>query len=118
MCNKSFYVYLSPKPPRQRISKHLNTKRSKHEMINNAFNYKKAISLLILGSVFSQSFAQYEIKKYTINSGGSTQNEGQYEMTSSIGQTDASGIQAGGNYSLNAGFWHKNNDLIFKNGFE
>ncbi len=87
-------------------------------MIEKAFKYKKAISLIILGMVFSQSFAQYEIRKYTINSGGSTMSEGQYEMTSSIAQTDASNTQANGDYSLNAGFWQEQNDIIFKNGFE
>lgn len=87
-------------------------------MLNKVYKHKKTISLLILGMAFSQSFAQYEIKKYSINSGGSTISSGQYEMTSSIGQTDASNAQTGGNYSLNSGFWHENNDLIFKNGFE
>ena len=87
-------------------------------MLKKTFKYKKAISLLIMGMAFSQSFAQYEMKKYTINSGGSTITGGQYEMTSSIGQTDASNAQTGGDYSLNGGFWHANNDLIFKNGFE
>ncbi len=87
-------------------------------MINKAFKYKRSISLLILGMVFSQSFAQYEIRKYTINSGGSSISGGQYEMTSSIGQTDASDTLANGGYSLNSGFWQENNDLIYKNGFE
>ena len=87
-------------------------------MINKAFKYKKLISILILCMVFSQALAQYEIRKYTINSGGSTISEGQYELTSSIGQIDASNTQANGDYSLNAGFWQESNDIIFKNGFE
>ena len=87
-------------------------------MLNTAFKYKKVIFPLILGMAFSQSFAQYEIKKYTINSGGSTISQGQYELTSSIGQTDASNRQANGDYSLNAGFLQESNDIIFKNGFE
>lgn len=87
-------------------------------MIEKAFKYKKVIFLIILGMVFSQSFAQYEIRKYTINSGGSTMSEGQYEMTSSIAQVDASNTQANGDYSLNAGFRQENTDLIYKNGLE
>ncbi len=44
-----------------------------------------------------------------------------FELNASIGQTDASTTQSGGNYSLNGGYWHENNDftdLIYKNGFE
>jgi len=87
-------------------------------MSNKIFKHKKNIVLIILGMVFSQSFAQYKIKKHTINSGGSKLTANNYEMISSIGQTDASNTQTGGNYSLNGGFWHENNDLIFKNRFE
>ena len=43
---------------------------------------------------------------------------GSYEMNSSIGQVDASDQMINGNLSINGGFWHENNDLIFKNGFE
>ncbi|MCF6320041.1 MAG: hypothetical protein L3J83_12340 [Proteobacteria bacterium] len=78
--------------------------------------------VLVLTMMASQSFAQYEIKKYTINSGGSKITGGSYEMNSSIGQVDASDTLSGGNYALNGGFWHannnNNNDLIFTNGFE
>ncbi|MCF6299787.1 MAG: hypothetical protein L3J52_01480 [Proteobacteria bacterium] len=77
-----------------------------------------AILFLVISLAFSQSFAQYEIKKYSINSGGATMTGGNYEMNSSIGQVDASTTLSSGDYSLNGGFWHENNDLIFKNGFE
>ncbi len=84
---------------------------------------KKKTIATILALLASQSFAQYEIKKYTINSGGGKMAGGNYEMNSSIGQVDASNTQAGGNYSLNGGFWHKTNnapltEIIFTNGFE
>ena len=90
-------------------------------MLNNLKIRKKR--LLILTLVLSQGFAQYEIKKYTINNGGGKMTGGNYEMNSSIGQTDASSTQTGGNYSLNGGFWHKTDttpqaELIFTNGFE
>jgi hypothetical protein len=80
--------------------------------------HKKQLLLLILMMVFGQSIAQYEIKKYSINSGGDKLNQGQYELNSSIGQTDANGTLVGGNYSLNAGFRQENTDLIYKNGLE
>ena len=79
---------------------------------------KKAVVLIMLSLVYSQSFAQYEIKKHTINNGGSRMTGGSYELNASIGQADASSTLSNGAYSLNSGFWHENNDLIFKNGFE
>lgn len=79
---------------------------------------KKVFLLFVLGMVFNQSFAQYEIRKYTINNGGSKMMGGAYKVTSSIGQVDASTAQVTGNYNLNGGFWHGNDNLIFKNGFE
>ncbi len=82
---------------------------------------RKTIQMLLLSLTllaFSQSFAAYSMKKYSINSGAAKISGGQYEMQSSIGQVDASNTMSQGNYQLNGGFWHKNNDLIFKNGFE
>lgn len=87
-------------------------------MINSIVNHRKKFLTLVLGLAFSQSFAVYTIGKYTINSGGGESTGGSYELNGSIGQTDASNTQTGGDYSLNGGFWHGNNDLIFKNGFE
>jgi len=79
---------------------------------------KKAVILFLMSMVYSQSFAQYEIRKHTINNGGSVMTGGSYEMNASIGQADASSTLSTNAYSLNGGFWHENNDLIFKNGFE
>lgn len=87
-------------------------------MLETVFKHKKSLSILFLGLVFSQSFAQYEMRKYSINSGGQTSTGGSYQVSGSIGQADASMELTGGNYSLNGGFWHESNDLIFKNGFE
>jgi hypothetical protein len=78
---------------------------------------KTAIALSLL-LVFGYSFAQYEIKKFTINSGGGKMTGGNYEMNASIAQVDASTAQTNGNYALTGGFWQQNTDLIFKNGFE
>ncbi len=86
---------------------------SKHKTVN-----KKIFFALLLLSILGQSFAQYEIRKHSINSGGSQLTGGSYEMRSSIGQADAGEQLSNGNYSLNGGFWHENRDLIFKNGLE
>ena len=85
---------------------------------NKPKKVKSLVVLVISLLVFSQSFAQYSMRKYTVNSGGATMSGGQFEMKSSVGQVDASNTLSQGNYQLNGGFWHKNNDLIFKNGFE
>jgi len=91
-------------------------------MLETVIKHKKSLSIILLGLVISQSFAQYEIKRYSINSGGQTNSGGDYQISGSVGQVDASNQLTGGNYSLNGGFWHPNNastdDLIFKNGFE
>lgn len=79
---------------------------------------KKALLVFIFSLVYSQSFAGYAIQKHTINNGGSKITGGRYEINASIGQADASSTMSNGAYSLNGGFWHENNDLIFKNGFE
>ena len=49
---------------------------------------------------------QYSIDWYKVSSGGGTSTNGQYAVTGTIGQPDAT-VQPmiGGNYSLAAGFW-------------
>ncbi|MFK8012967.1 MAG: hypothetical protein AB8B80_13065 [Marinicellaceae bacterium] len=79
---------------------------------------KKLIYTIVISLVISQAYAQYEIKKYSINNGGGKLTGGSYELNASIGQTDASATMSNGAYSLDSGFWHQNNDLIFKNTFE
>jgi hypothetical protein len=52
------------------------------------------------------SFAQqYSIDWYKIAGGGGTSAGGTYQVSSTIGQPDASGTMTGGNYSLSGGFW-------------
>jgi len=84
--------------------------------------YIPVFLILTLSIINNLVFAQLEIRKYSINNGGDKMAGGGYEMNSSIAQIDASTIQSGGNFTLNAGFWHRNNssvvDLIFENGFE
>lgn len=73
---------------------------------------------------FSQPFAQYEMKKYTINSGGGdTMSGGSFTLKSSTGQVDASNTMAGGTFGLTGGFWQASaptntTELIFSNSFE
>jgi hypothetical protein len=65
---------------------------------------KKLILLGLLIPTFG--FAQsYSIDWYKISGGGGTSTNGQYSLSGTIGQPDASGAMTGGNYSLTGGFW-------------
>jgi hypothetical protein len=79
---------------------------------------KSALLLIILGFAINQVYAQYEIKKYTLNNAGTTLKTGEYQLSATMGQTDSGQNLAAGSYSLSGGFWQQNNDLIFKNGIE
>src|SRR5450432_2922398 len=62
---------------------------------------------LLLGLLIpTVSFAQqYSIDWYKISGGGGTSSNGQYTVSGTIGQPDASGAMSGGNYSVTGGFW-------------
>ena len=47
----------------------------------------------------------YSIDWYKIAGGGGTSTGGTYQVSGTIGQSDASGAISGGNYSLTGGFW-------------
>lgn len=84
----------------------------------NVNDKRKKVMILILGMTFSSAFAQYEITKSTINSGGGTLENGDYILNGSIAQVDASVQLTEGDFALTGGFWQQNNDLIFRSGFE
>ncbi len=48
---------------------------------------------------------QYTIDWYKISGGGGTSTGGQYSVSGTIGQHDASLAMTGGSYSLTGGFW-------------
>jgi hypothetical protein len=65
------------------------------------------IAILLLGSLFALSaWAQpYSVDWHKISAGGGTSTNGQYSLSGTIGQHDASGPMTGGNYALVGGFW-------------
>jgi len=84
---------------------------------------KLILALIIMSiSISTPSFAQYQITKHTINSGGAqNMSEDSYQVSASIGQVDASNTLIGGTYSVTGGFWNKatnTTELIFINSFE
>ena len=64
------------------------------------------ISFCLLPSAFCLRVQgqNYSVDWYKI-AGGGTSTNGQYAVTGTIGQPDASGAMSGGNYSVTGGFW-------------
>jgi hypothetical protein len=60
------------------------------------------MALLIPGMGFAQ---QYSIDWHKVAGGGGTSSGGNYSVSGTIGQHDASGAMTGGSYSLTGGFW-------------
>src|SRR5271169_2408626 len=66
----------------------------------------KNFTLLFILLIPTISFAQsYSIDWYKVAGGGGTSTNGQYAVSGTIGQPDASGAMTGGSYSLTGGFW-------------
>ncbi|HEV2319283.1 MAG TPA: hypothetical protein VGV18_06005 [Verrucomicrobiae bacterium] len=61
--------------------------------------------LLPLTFCLRASGQSYSIDWYKVAGGGGTGTNGQYSVTSTIGQPDAGGPMTGGSYSLTGGFW-------------
>jgi hypothetical protein len=58
----------------------------------------------LLAAVVLQA-QQYSVDWSKIAGGGGTSTNGQFSVSGTIGQADASGASTGGNYSLTGGFW-------------
>ena len=78
-------------------------------------------SLLMFSSLApaQQSGGDFEIISSPIDSGGGTSAGGQFSLSGTIGQPDASKQQlSGGEFLLSGGFWGKAVDRIHMDGFE
>jgi hypothetical protein len=64
-----------------------------------------ACAPLLAGGVLAASAQSYSIDWYKITGGGGASTNGQYSVSGTIGQPDASGAMTGGSYSLTGGFW-------------
>ena len=89
-------------------------------MSKNKLQKGLMLSILLTTNV---SWSQLASNKHSINNGGSPMTGGSFVLKSSIGQADASVIQAGGTFTLNGGFWHQLDttplpEIIFTNSFE
>lgn len=75
------------------------------EDILEQFKAAAASGLGLLALTAFTARAQYSIDWYQVSGGGGTSVSAQYIVSGTIGQHDASGPMAGGNYSLTGGFW-------------
>jgi hypothetical protein len=64
-----------------------------------------AILILTVAAELSASAQSYSINWYKVAGGGGTSTGGNYSISGTIGQPDASSAMTGGNYSLTGGFW-------------
>jgi hypothetical protein len=80
----------------------------------------KALVLVLLCLVLSQSSAQFTISKYSINNGAEVSEGINFQVTSSIGQKESTTTSSGAGYQLSSGFWTvgERSEVIFNNGFE
>ena len=86
--------------------------------------------IIIVGAMFTlfvlfsavafpqSSGGDFALLKSTIDNGGGISAGGNFSITGTIGQHDASGQSSGGDFLLAGGFWAKPNDMIFSDGFE
>ena len=62
------------------------------------------VTMTAIGAVAGES--DYEITRFTVSGGGTTSSTGgDYEMSSTIGQSQGEVLQ-GGEYSIDGGFWY------------
>ena len=73
-------------------------------------------------SLAQSSGGDFEITRSTIDNGGGTSSGGDFSLTGTIGQHDASTqTSSGGDFGLASGFWasaQPPQNLIFSDGFE
>ncbi len=97
--------------------------RVKRGLSMKKMSYATLILLFLLsaGVLAQSSDGEFTITKSTIDSGGGTSSAGEYALTGTIGQPDASKkIATGDGFTLSGGFWANATiiDLIFKDSFE
>jgi hypothetical protein len=79
-----------------------------------------ALAFLFTAIALAQfSGGDFEITRSTLDNGGGVSTGGEFSLTGTIGQADASSRpSSGGGFSLAGGFWAKVTDVIFRDGFE
>lgn len=78
------------------------------------------LALIFCTCALAQSVGgEFEIRSYTIDGGGGHSSGGNFTLTGTIGQHDASSQSStGGDFISSGGFWAKVLEMVFSNGFE
>jgi hypothetical protein len=81
--------------------------RTKHLSCNFLVRFPLLLGFIILQSTFCVSAwgQSFSIDWYKVAGGGGTSTNGQYSLSGTIGQPDASSALSGGNYSVTGGYW-------------
>jgi len=76
------------------------------KLVNRGWQIGFFLFLILHSSFCLRALGQsYSINWYKIAGGGGTSTNGQYSLSGTIGQPDASSAMSGGSYSLTGGFW-------------
>ena len=94
------------------------SKKYKPKTCEKKMRCQSRILALLAILISGQAFAQYEMRKHSINSGGVVKSSASFELNSSMAQVDANQKSSAANASVSSGYWQQNNDLIFRNNFK
>ena len=94
------------------------SKKFKPKTCENKMRCQSRILALLAILISGQVFAQYEMRKHSINNGGVAKSSASFELNSSIAQVDANQKSSAASSSVSSGYWQQNNDLIFRNNFK
>lgn len=85
----------------------------------NLLKKKAVMSVVFLVSTLTLKGQDFYMEKQLLSPGGgnTAMNGGPYSLSGSVGQITTE-ISEGDAVVIQAGFWQKNNDLIFENEFE
>lgn len=67
---------------------------------------------LAVSSAIAQSGGLYELSWFTLDSGGGQSHGGDYAISGTIGQPEASVLMSGGQFTVQGGFWYPTADII------
>ena len=74
------------------------------DIMTESINTKVIVTLCVLFTFCSLAQADYEIRWYSIDTGGGTSRGGPYTLTGAVGQHDT-GVSSGNEYVLSGGYW-------------
>ncbi len=74
-------------------------------MIISARRWRYQLILVLAVALAVPLLASYDLSWYTVDGGGGTSTGGDFELSGTVGQHDASTTMTGGSFELTGGFW-------------